>query len=304
MNRAKSKAAEKSIRNVTYAGVATNAALTVVKCAVGLLSGSMALFADGIHSISDMATDAVVLLGVHLGAREPDHEHPYGHGRMETFAAAAVALVLLAVGGLMIQRASAAIVHMHTAGAPPVRPLPMAVLAVALLSVLLKEALYIATRRIAVATGSSALYANAWHHRSDAFSSVAVVIGFIAMRFGYEHGDQIATIAVGLMIILVAAKIIDGCLGEFAERSVDKGTVEQIKRILTDHDRVRQWHKLRTRSVGREIFMDVHILVDPDINITAAHAIAESLEEALHAGLSRPANIMVHIEPDEARKQA
>ncbi len=293
------RAAERKIRSVTYAGVATNAGLSAIKCVVGLLAGSMALFADGIHSISDMATDAVVLLGVRLGTRDPDPEHPYGHGRMETFAAAIVAAILLAVGALMIQRASAAIVGVHDTDVP-FKALPVSVLIVALLSVVSKEALYQVTRRIAVATSSSALYANAWHHRSDAFSSVAVVIGFAATRFGYEHGDSVATIAVGLMIILVAAKIIDGCLNEFAERSVDKGTVEQIKQILSSQDRVRQWHKLRTRSVGREIFMDVHILVNPDISITEAHAIAESLEQALHAQLSRPANIMVHIEPDTA----
>jgi len=175
---------------------------------------------------------------------------------------------------------------------------------VALLSVFSKEAIYQITRRVAVSTGSSAAYANAWHHRSDAFSSVAVVVGFVATRFGYEHGDQVATVAVGLMIILVAAKIIDGCLNEFAERAVDEGTVEQIKHILSTQDRVRQWHKLRTRSVGREIFMDVHILVNPALSITEAHTIAESLEEALHASLSRPVNIMVHVEPDDTEQGA
>jgi cation diffusion facilitator family transporter len=289
---------QRNIRNVTYAGAAANAGLAILKCLVGLLTGSMALFADGIHSMSDLATDAVVLLGVHIGAKEPDHEHPYGHGRIETFAAAIVAFVLIGAGALMIQRASAAIVRLREAGTA-FQALPTSVLLVALLSVLAKEVLYRVTRRIAVATSSSALYANAWHHRSDALSSVAVVVGFVASRFGYVYGDEVATVAVGIMIVLVAFKIIDGCLNEFAERSVDKGTVEQIKQILSTHDRVRQWHKLRTRSVGREIFMDVHILVNPDISITAAHKIAESLEEALHAGLSRPANIMVHIEPDE-----
>lgn len=300
MNGTDAKFGQRRIRTVTCAGIAVNAGLTVVKCAVGLLTGSMSLFADGIHSLSDMATDVVVLLGVHFGSREPDFEHPYGHGRMETFAAAAVAGVLLVVGALMVLRASAAIA---AAGEGPFRQLPISVLLVALLSVVSKEALYWVTRRVAVATSSSALYANAWHHRSDAFSSVAIVIGFIAMRFGYPHGDQVATIAVGLMIVLVAARIIDGCLNEFAEKSVDRGTVEQIQKILSSHDRVRQWHKLRTRSVGREIFMDVHILVNPDISITAAHAIAESLEEALHAGLPRPVNIMVHVEPDNPQQR-
>ena len=297
MNTCACISAVKSIRNVTYGGAAVNAGLSAVKCVVGFLTGSMSLFADGIHSISDLVTDAVVILGVRIGAREPDHDHPYGHGRMETFAALVVALVLLAAGGLMIQRASAAIVRVGGSGTSPGDP-PWSVLVVAAISVAAKEALYRVTRRIAIRTGSSALYANAWHHRSDAFSSVAVVIGFAATRFGYIHGDHVATVAVGLMIVLVAIRIIDGCLGEFAERSADTGSVEKITEILSNHERVRQWHKLRTRSVGREIFMDVHILVNPDISVTEAHAVAESLEEALAAGLSRPVNIMVHVEPD------
>jgi cation diffusion facilitator family transporter len=166
-------------------------------------------------------------------------------------------------------------------------------------SVAAKELLYRATRKIAVATGSSALYANAWHHRSDALSSVAVVIGFVAMKFGYAHGDHVATIAVGLMIILVAVKIIEGCLHEFAERAVDSGTMEQIKQIIGAEQRIRQWHKLRTRSVGREIFMDLHILVDPQLNITEAHEISEALEDTMHAQMARPVNITVHVEPDK-----
>ncbi len=297
MTDSKTQAAGRQIKNVTYVGVATNIALAVVKSLVGLLTGSMALFADGIHSVSDTATDVVVLLGVQLGAKDPDPEHPYGHGHLETCAAVIVAIVLVAVGGVMIRQASLAIARSPSVeGAFEV--LPASVLWVALVSVVAKELLYRATRKISVATGSSALYANAWHHRSDALSSVAVVIGFVSMKFGYEHGDHVATIAVGLMIILVAVKIIEGCLHEFAERAVDSGTMEQIKQIIGAEQRIRQWHKLRTRSAGREIFMDLHILVDPQLNITEAHEIADSLEQAMHAKIPRPVNIMVHIEPD------
>jgi len=297
MNGSKADAADRQIKNVTYLGVATNIALAAVKSLVGLAAGSMSLLADGIHSVSDTTTDVVVLLGVRLGAKEPDPEHPYGHGRQETFAAIIVGAVLVVVGAVMIRQASLAI-----AGPHPVEgdfeSLPVSVLLVAGVSVVVKELLYHATRKIAVATCSSALYANAWHHRSDALSSVAVVIGFIAMKFGYAHGDHVATIAVGLMIILVAAKIIEGCLHEFAERAVDSGTMEQIRQVIGSEHRIRQWHKLRTRCAGREIFMDLHILVDPQLNITEAHEIAEALESAMHARITRPVNITVHLEPD------
>jgi len=285
------------IRSVTYAGMWVNVALAVVKLTVGMVTHSMALVADGVHSFSDMATDAAILLGTHFGSREPDVEHPYGHGRAETFAAAFVAVALVAVGGLMVQQAAVAIARIHAGSSTSIRLGPLAVGA-ALASVIAKEALYWVTRRVALRTHSAALYANAWHHRSDALSSVAVLIGLVALAFGYPHGDQIATVAVGLMIIFVGVRILSGCLHELAERAVDQKTIEKIRRIIDGESRVRDWHKLRTRTVGREIFLDVHILVDPDLKITEAHAIADALERALHEGMSRPLNIMVHVEPN------
>jgi cation diffusion facilitator family transporter len=174
------------------------------------------------------------------------------------------------------------------------------VLITAAFSIVAKEYLYRITKKAAVESHSSALYANAWHHRSDAASSLAVVIGFIALRIGFKNGDQIAAIIVGLMIIYVAAKIISQCFSEFAESSVDKKTSEQIKQIINSNPSVRDWHKLRTRTVGREIFLDLHILVDAELNISAAHEISESLEKSLHENIPRPVNIVVHIEPDLA----
>ena len=297
MNSERIKAANRQIRQVTYLGIVANIILAIVKGAVGLLAGSMALVADGIHSISDMVTDVALLLGVHFGSKEPDPEHPYGHGRLETFSEAFIAVALIVVGGLLIQRASVAIARLHSAQSDA-SEVGWAVVWVAALSVATKEVLYRMTRKVAVKTNSSALYANAWHHRSDALSSVAVVIGFISLKLGYDHGDQVATIAVGLLIILVGAKMFVGCLEEFSERAVDSDTVEQIERIIGAEERIRQWHKLRTRNVGREIFADLHILVDPQLDITAAHEIASALEEAMQARLARPVNITVHIEPD------
>jgi len=291
------------IRSVTYLGVIVNIVLAAVKVTVGFLANSIALIADGIHSLSDMATDVVILLGVHFGSKKPDSKHPYGHGRIETFAAAIVAIVLIVVGGFMIYRAAFAIANMHYGtDQPPF--IGQAVLWVAMISVFSKELIYRITRKVAVKTNSSALYANAWHHRSDALSSIAVVIGFIATRFGYRHGDQVAAIAVGLMIILVGVKIIGKCLEEFAERSADSQTMAQIEQIISSEIMINDWHKLRTRSVGREIFIDLHILVDPDLNITDAHEITEILERSMRQNISRPINLTVHVEPDrpEMRK--
>jgi cation diffusion facilitator family transporter len=174
----------------------------------------------------------------------------------------------------------------------------LAVLIAAVLSIASKEWLYRVTQKVAIQSHSTALYANAWHHRSDALSSIAVVIGFISLEFGFGHGDQVAAIAVGLMIIWVGVSIIGDSLRELTEGAVDEDTIEHIKDIINANSSIRRWHKLRTRTVGREVFLDLHILVDPALDIAAAHEISESLEKALHEQIPRPVNIIVHIEPD------
>lgn len=292
MHNQKIKLANKKIRFVTNLSIAGNIVLSAVKVGVGLFAGSMALVNDGIHSLSDMTTDIAVLLGIHFGSKQPDESHPYGHGRIETFSAGFIGIVLAGIGAVMIYRAAVAI------AAGKYRSLGFIVLFVALISIIVKELLYIITRRVAVKTHSSALYANAWHHRSDALSSIVVVIGFVSLRLGFKYGDQMAAVGVGLMVVLVGVRVIGDCLRELTEAAVDADTIERIKQIINSNSSIRQWHKLRSRTVGREVFLDLHILVDPGLNVAAAHEIAESLESALHEQISRPVNITVHIEPD------
>lgn len=292
MHNQKMKLANKKIRFVTNLSIAGNIVLSAVKVGVGLFAGSMALVNDGIHSLSDMTTDIAVLLGIHFGSKQPDESHPYGHGRIETFAAGFIGIVLAGIGAVMIYRAAVAI------AAGKYRSLGFIVLFVALISIIVKELLYIITRRVAVKTHSSTLYANAWHHRSDALSSIVVVIGFVSLRLGFKYGDQMAAVGVGLMVVLVGARVMGDCLRELTEAAADADTIERIKQIINSNSSIRQWHKLRSRTVGREVFLDLHILVDPGLNVAGAHEIAEGLERALHEQISRPVNITVHIEPD------
>jgi cation diffusion facilitator family transporter len=292
MDPTKHEIAAREMRSITYLGMALNVGLSIIKILVGLLAASLALVADGIHSLSDLITDVAVLLGMRLGSKAPDQRHPYGHGRAETFSAALVALILTLVGGAMIYEATLAIARDETT------PVHYEVLGVAIISIAVKEWLYRATRKVAIQSHSPALYANAWHHRSDALSSVAVAIGFVALAVGFTHGDQVAAIAVGLMIVWVAVKIIGEAMRELAESAVDPETVEHIKNIINANPSIRQWHKLRTRTVGREVFLDLHILVDPDLSVTAAHEISETLEKAMEEQIARPINIVIHIEPD------
>ncbi len=292
MHNNKIESGNKQIRFVTNLGIVGNTVLSAVKMGVGIFAGSMALVADGVHSLSDMVTDVAVLLGIYFGSKQPDEKHPYGHGRIETFTAGFIGIALVVVGAGMIYRAAVDI----TAG-KYVKP-GFVVLVVALISIIFKEFLYRINTKVAVRWHSSALYANAWHHRSDALSSVAVVIGFVSLRAGFIYGDQMAAVAVGLMVVLVAVRIISDCLRELTERAVDPETIGHIKDIVNANSSIHQWHKLRTRTVGREVFLDLHIVVDPDLNVAAAHEIAESLENALHEQITRPVNITVHVEPD------
>lgn len=292
MNTDKKRIAGEQIKSITYLGMVVNIILAVIKIAIGFFAASLALVADGVHSLSDLATDVAVLLGLRLGSKAPDQSHPYGHGRAETFSAALIALILILVGGVMVYYATMAIAR------DEITTPKIGVLIAAIVSIAAKEWLYKATKKIAIQSHSTALYANAWHHRSDALSSVAVAIGFILLEFGFGHGDQVAAIAVGLMIIWVGIRVIGDCLRELTESAVDSDTVEHIKNIINDNSSIRQWHKLRTRKVGREVFLDFHILVDPDLSIADAHQISEDLEETLDEQINRPVNITVHIEPD------
>jgi len=292
MNNDKQKIASKQIKSVTNISIGTNIILTAAKVIVGLLAGSMAVVADGIHSLSDFVTDLAVLFGVHLGSKEADLTHPYGHGRMETFSAAFVAVALAIVGLGMIYYAA-----LDIAKGNVIVP-NTAMVIVTVVSIVSKEWLYQITKRVAIKSHSAAAYANAWHHRSDAFSSVAVLIGIISLKFGFSFGDQVAAIAVGLMIIWVGASVISDTLQELTEGAVDQDTIRQVESIISANPSIRQWHQLRTRTVGREMFLDVHILVDANLDIAAAHEISEGLENALQAEITRPVNVVVHIEPD------
>ena len=292
MNDEKNKTAGRMIKTLTFWSLVANALLFVLKVVVGLAFGSISMMADALHSLSDSATDVVVFVGHALGSRGPDKEHPYGHGRIETFSSAIIALVLVAVGVGMILHAGQDIAEGN------VSEPSAAVLIVAFASVLGKEVLYRATVRAARLTRSSALHANAWHHRSDAFSSVAVILGVASMYFQFKFGDQVAAIVVGLMIVTVGFKILGDCLSELAESAVDHDTLELIEGIIESDDQIQDYHKLRTRSVGREIFLDLHILVEQTLNVKEAHDIAESLEKTIEDRLTCPVNITIHVEPD------
>ena len=283
---------EKRILTITYWGVAANLALMAAKAAAGALTGSVSLIADAVHSGSDLATDGVTILGVRLGARAADASHPYGHGKLETFAAIAVAVALLAVGGGIAWAAGRGL-YLGVQSFPG-----PAVIVVAAISIVLKEALFWVTRRVALATGSPVLAANAWHHRSDALSSIAVALGGVGGMLGWGQADDAAGLVVGAMVVGVGVRMLIHCGEELSEHAVDERTEQCIIGVLETDPRVLGWHNLRTRRSGRTIFLDCHILVDPALSVVDGHVVAEEVKARLATECPYPADILIHIEPD------
>lgn len=289
------KEREGNIRSITLWGILVNILLFAVKIFSGILIKSSSLIADGFHSLSDLVTDFVVLAGTRVSNRPPDDAHPYGHKRFETLATQVVGLILIVVGCGFIWKASAAVLRDDVNFPGGI------VLVVAGISVVAKEILFILTRKISRETHSTALYANAWHHRSDSLSSLAVLIGGVASLLGWGYADQVATIVVGLMIIGVAAKILYEGLIEITEHSADKESIETINKILSEEQGVSDWHALRTRKVGGELFIDLHLLVDPGISVKDSHMICERVEKRIDIELTKPVNVLIHCEPHEEK---
>ncbi|MCK5585666.1 cation transporter [Candidatus Bipolaricaulota bacterium] len=277
---------------ITLIGIVGNALLLGLKLLFGFISGSAGLIADGIHSASDMATDLAVLGGMHLGRREADADHPYGHGRFETLAGGIVAGVLILVGGFIAWEAVAAL----RGGVENFPGIP--VLVIAPISIVVKEWLYRRTIRVARDVDSAALHANAWHHRSDAMSSIAVLAGGIGGLVGWGQADHLAGLIVGLMVVAAGGRTLFVVLHEITEGGLSCDEIANIESTIESVDGMREWHYLRTRRVGRETFVDLHVLVDPRLSIVEAHRISADVEGALHRACKRPANVTVHIEPD------
>jgi len=274
-------------------GALVNLVLVGLKLAVGFMVNSVALLADGFHSLSDLATDLVVIVGMRLGRRPPDEAHPYGHGKFETLAGSLVSVVLLVVGVEIGLRA------FDVLRSPGATNPGLAMMVVALISLGAKEVLYHITMRTASAVQSPALRANAWHHRSDALSSMAVLFGGIASSLGYPAGDGVAGMAVAAVILASGSRLLWDSLHELVEGRLQRREEEAIVQAIEGVPGVEGWHNLRSRRAGRVSFVDVHITVDPEIPLRDAHEIASRVERAVAAVLGGEVSVTVHVEPKE-----
>ncbi|MFO8034213.1 MAG: cation diffusion facilitator family transporter [Candidatus Bipolaricaulota bacterium] len=281
---------------VAWSGAAANVALMGLKLGVGLVSGSVALVADGVHSLSDVATDLVVLGGLRIAQRPADENHAYGHGKFETLAAAMVALAL---GGAAVWLAWEAAADLAVGVHRVVGFWPLVVAAV---SIAVKEFLYRASARVARASGSPATAANAWHHRSDALSSVAVLIGAAVALAGWPQGDRGAALVVAGLVALAAGRIMRGAVHDLTEGALSPAEQRWVCEAVQSVPGVRGWHALRTRRAGRSAFVDLHIEVDPQLSVRQAHEIASQVERAVGKAVAGRPEVVVHIEPVEKKK--
>lgn len=289
---------EKDIYKVTLWGTAVNALLVVVKFVAGIAGRSAALVADAVHSLTDFVTDIIVLIFVKISGKPRDEEHGYGHGKFETLATMIIGVILLGTGiGLLVN--SLRLIVASLGGAELPEPGWIA-LAVALLSIVAKEGLYRYTVREGRRLHSDAAVANAWHHRSDAISSIGAVVGIAgAMFFGarWRILDPVAAAVVSVFIIKAGYDIIRPALNELLEGSLPKEQTATLERIICSVPGVDGFHNLRSRKIGSGIAVDVHIKMDGNMRLTQAHDIATQVESRIRKEFGKGTTIYVHMEP-------
>lgn len=285
-------------RRITHLSIWINVVLTGLKLAAGVFGRSQALIADAVHSLSDFATDVAVLIGLRFTSKPKDADHAYGHGKYETIVAAVIGLALAFVGVRIADTAIQRIFH-ATHGDPLVQPSALAFWA-AILSIAVKEWLYRATMKVARATGSAALAANAWHHRSDAYSSIATAAGVGAAAFLGDKWlilDPIAALFVSIFLLKIAWRIVREQLGELTDQSLAPEICDEILALARGIPGIQQPHNLRTRMVGRHPVIDLHVRLRADLPLREAHEIATALERALRERFGKETIANLHLEP-------
>ncbi len=287
---------EKIAMNASYVSIAANMVLSVFKLLAGIVAHSGAMISDAVHSASDVFSTIVVIIGIRISSKQSDKEHPYGHERMECVAAIVLATIL-AVTGLGIGYSAVGKIlsgdyaNLEVPGA-------MALIA-ALISIAVKEAMYWYTRYNAKKIDSSALMADAWHHRSDALSSVGALAGIAGARLGYPICDAAASLCICFFIAKAAYDIFRDAVDKMVDKACDEATENELKNCALAQEGVLGVDLLRTRVFGNKIYVDIEIRADGDGSLREAHGIAERVHDSIEGNFARVKHIMVHVNPAE-----
>ena len=294
---------EKEIYKVTLVGSVSNVALLTFKFIAGILGHSSAMIADAVHSLSDFITDVVVLVFVSISAKPQDKSHDYGHGKFETIASFLIGLALVAAAtGIIV---SGVLKLVAWWGGDDLAAPGWIALWAALLSILIKELLYQYTVRKGRKYNSQVVIANAWHHRSDAFSSIGTAVGIggaIWLGQRWTVLDPLASIVVGLMLVKVAWELLKTSIGELTECSLSAETEQEIMTIIQSFDDVQEPHNLRTRRIGSRIAIEAHVRMDGSLPLEIVHERATTIEQKLKERFGKETHVTLHMEPIKSNK--
>ena len=296
----------KEAKKATWIGFVVNAFLTLFKIFAGFLGGSAAMIADGVHSLSDFFTDIVVLVGFKFTEKPADDEHNYGHGKYETLATVVISLALLLVGYKIMTSGIVDIYEVVFKGKIIEQPKMIALVA-AVFSIGSKELLFRYTRRVGEMIQSSAVIANGWHHRSDAFSSIGTMAGIGgAILFGQNWAvlDPLASLIVSVFIFKVSFQILMPAVNELLESSLQDEEIAYIKKIIEASPHIQNYHHLRTRRIGSKVAVEVHFVFEKTMSIQEAHALATEVEKEVKEYFGTSSIITTHLEPSRDGQEA
>lgn len=286
---------KKTVRRLSEVGIAGNVLLSAFKLTAGITGKSGAMISDAVHSLSDVFATFIALIGVSLSRRSADEKHPYGHERIECVASLTLGIILAATGvGIGWSGINRIILGGDGIGVPGVLPLIAAVV-----SIVVKEAMYHYTMHYARKLDSAAFRADAWHHRSDALSSIGSFIGIAMARFGIPIMDPIASVLICLMILKVAVEIILDSFKKMLDTAVSPDTDRAMREFIEEQPGVDHVDMLLTRQFGNRIYVDLVIAVEPDISLREAHNIAENVHVAVESEYPKVKHVMIHVNPKD-----
>lgn len=278
-------------KKVSFYTIIVNIVLGIFKIIAGILGKSSAMIADGIHTASDVITTIIVIIGLSIASKEADKDHPYGHEKFESAMAKLISMLLFATGLYLGYQGILALIQGEYT-----RPGNIALFAAAL-SIIVKEGMYHYTINAAHKIKSTSMEADAWHHRSDAFTSIGTFLGILGAKFGLTFLDPLAAVIVSIFVMKVGVDLYLKSINELVDKSADSKTLEKIRTLTLSTEGVEEVRDLKTRVFGNRIFVDLEISVDRNLSVEAGHLIAENVHDSIEKNIPKVKHCMVHVEP-------
>ena len=287
---------EKIAIKVSVISIILNCLLTLIKFISGVISKSSAMISDSVHSLSDVLSTFVVIIGVKISNKKADSDHPYGHERIECVSAIILSGMLFIIGALIGING----IKNVTNSSNLVMPGVLALIA-SIISIISKEAMYLYTIRVSKKINSAALKADAWHHRSDALSSIGSFIGILGSRLGFKIFDPLASVIISLCIIKVSIDIFKDAIDKMVDKSCDKEVIDKVISVIEKNESVKNIDDIKTRQFGNKAYVDVEISVDENLLLKDAHKVAEEIHDSVENEINIVKHCMVHVNPYEVK---